>query len=57
MSEDEFARLAAVDRSVVHALETGRAPAAPLPVMLKINLALRCLAHARDRGQRAARCV
>src|SRR5262245_44430010 len=38
LSEDQFARLAAVDCSVVHALETAEAPVAPLPVMLKINL-------------------
>ena len=57
LSEAEFARLAAVDCAVVQALEAGRAPAAPVPVMLKINLALRSLARARERGERGARCV
>jgi len=51
LSEDQFARLAAVDSAVVRALETADAPVAPVPVMLKINLALRCL----DRGRKTAR--
>src|SRR5262245_55698952 len=54
LSEDEFARLAAVDFAVVHALETGLPPVAPVPVMLKINLALRRLAQ-RDAPGRSER--